>query len=43
MYAKMIGDEKYKEFDDKIVISEYMESNITNQLKFRINEYKKFI
>ena len=43
MYAKLIGDEKYRAFDEKITISKYMETNISNQLELRIGEFKKLI
>ena len=43
MYAKMVGDENYKKFDDKIVISDFMRKNISNQINQRKDEFKKNI
>ena len=41
MYAKKIGDNNYDKFDCDIKISKYMEWQISRQLDFRKNEYKK--
>ncbi len=41
MYAKKIGDENYKKFDENIVISEYIEKELASNLINRISEFNK--
>ena len=41
MYAKKIGDENYKKFDENIVISEYIEKELASNLISRISEFNK--
>ena len=41
IYAKQIGDDSYKNFDQNIKSSKYMDNEISNQIDFRKNEYNK--
>ena len=41
MYAKIIDDVGYKEFDENIKISPYMKNEMLKQLSFRKEEFKK--
>ena len=41
IYAKKIGDESYKNFDQNIKTTRYMDNEISNQIDFRKNEFNK--
>ena len=43
MYAKIIDDLSYKKFDENIKISNYMKNEMSKQLSFRKEEFKKFV
>ena len=43
MYAKIIDDLSYKKLDENIKISRYIKNELSNQLSFRKDEFKKLV